>query len=228
MRYQAVLLDADDTLFDFGAAETAAFRRFLIEIELNHPDAFREYERINTACWLDLECGRTTPSALRIRRFREFLSLYEHPIPPERAAELYETLLGEQAILLPGALEAVREIAGKLPIAIVTNGIGRVQRARLARSPLNEYISALIISEDVGVSKPDPRMIFEALAALGMPEERRVLMVGDSLKSDIAAAVRAGVPACWVNRLKEVRPLDLPVAYEIESVAALSGIALAQ
>jgi len=226
MRYKAILIDADDTLFDFGVAETAAFEEFMDAVGFAHPDARREYDRINTACWLDLEAGLIAPKDLRVRRFREFLTLYGLPMPPEDAAEIYETLLSEQAIVLPGALDAVREIAAKLPIAIVTNGIAKVQRGRFSRSPFDEYIAALIVSEDVGAAKPDPRMICAALDALHMPGERAVLMAGDSLKSDIGAANNAGVDSCWVNYRNEKRPEGLRITYEIPSIGDLADVAL--
>jgi YjjG family noncanonical pyrimidine nucleotidase len=225
-RYRAILIDADDTLFDFAAAENAAVDLFLDDIALQGDAVRGAYRRINEACWRDLECGRVTPGELRVRRFRELLSQFGHPMPPEEAARIYESRLAAQAFLLPGALDAVRAVAEKLPVAIVTNGIARVQHGRLEASPLRAYVSALTISEEVGVAKPDPGMIYAALSALGMPEERRVLMVGDSLASDMRAAARVGVDACWVNAEKKARPMDLPVAHEIASIAELPPVAL--
>lgn len=221
--YRGILLDADDTLFDFAAAEKAAISAFLADISLP-AEAAPTYSRINDACWEEFEQRIITIDELRVKRFSEFFAHCGHSMSPKAAADIYEERLGEQTQLLPGALEAVRAIAEKLPIAIVTNGISCVQRARLAHSPIGQYISALIISGEVGAAKPDKIMIEAALDALNMPGETRVLMVGDSIRSDIHAAHNAGVDACWVNIKGAQRPKHPPIAYEISSVEFLPRV----
>ena len=82
----------------------------------------------------------------------------------------------------------MQAVAAHLPVAVVTNGIPKVQHGRMDPSPLRQYLSAFIISGELGVQKPDPRMLYAALEALGGVDKSRALMVGDSLTSDIRAA----------------------------------------
>ena len=106
----------------------------------------------------------------------------------------------------------------------MTSGISFIQHGRLDASPLRPYLSALVISEEIGAAKPNPRIIHEALRQLGGIVPTRALMVGDSLASDIACARNAGVDACWYNPAGQPRPNDLPVAYEISDLAKLTEI----
>ena len=92
--------------------------------------------------------------------------------------------------------------------------------------PCAKYLSAFIISGELGVQKPDPRMLYAALEALGGVDKSRALMVGDSLTSDIRAANRAGIDACWYNPEGKVAPPEYSIRYEIADIRALPDIAL--
>ena len=122
--------------------------------------------------------------------------------------------------------KAVRAVAAHLPVAVVTNGIPKVQHGRMDPSPPRQYLSAFIISGELGVQKPDPRMLYAALEALGGVDRSRALMVGDSLTSDIRAANRAGIDACWYNPEGKAAPPEYSIRYEIADIRALPDIAL--
>jgi len=143
---------------------------------------------------------------------------------PAAVAEFYVEALSEQSMLLPGALEAVERIAEKLPVSIVTNGISRVQRGRISRSPLRHLIRDFVVSEEIGFAKPDPRVLEIALSNLGVAP-RDALMAGDGL-ADMRCARNAGVDGCWVNADGRALPEDLTPQYEIATIALLPDIAL--
>lgn len=224
MRYDAILIDADDTLLDFHAAEQTALDEMLRELGLLTDQARADYRKVNRACWQALERGEITQARLRHKRFEDFLSLYGRDDDPAAVGEKYLECLSRQGVLLPGALEAVKAIAAKLPVALVTNGIASVQHGRVDASPLRPYLKALVISEELGCAKPNPRMISEALRLLGGISPARALMVGDSLASDMLCARNAGVDACWVNPAGAPRPPEVPIRYEIASISELPGI----
>ncbi len=226
MKYDAILIDADDTLFDFRAAERAAIGDILTLLGIQDVEAPRIYHEINRACWEAFERGELTQKELRVQRFRRFLEHYGCDRDAAQIGERYTQSLSRQSFLLPGALETVREIAQKRPVVVVTNGISSVQRSRMDASPLKQYIHSMVVSGEIGVQKPDPRMLYEALSRLGNLPAERALMVGDSLTSDVLAANRAGVDACWYN--PEQKPLreGFHVRYEIRDIRALTEIAL--
>lgn len=226
MRYRALLLDADDTIFDFGAAEKRAISEVIAFADVDDPRAAEVYSQINQGYWRKLEKGEVTTSELRVARFRDFAAAYRVAVEAEALADAFVKALSRQRDLIPGALETVAEIAAKIPVAIVTNGIAEVQHARFDASPIMRHVSALVISGEVGYQKPDPRIVFHALERLGI-RARDALLAGDGLQSDIRAAENAGVDACWYNPNDLPRPDGARIKCEIKDIRALSKIALA-
>lgn len=226
MRFRAILMDNDGTLMDFKAGEANAIEYTLGILKIDDPMGAQVYIEINEQCWKDFEKGLITQPALRIRRFRELLEHYGLDIAPEKAAAIYEEALSRQAILLPGALEVVKEISEKLPVLILTNGISHIQHGRIDTSPLAPYLSGLLISEDIGAPKPAPDMYLAALDMLGGLKPSEALMIGDSLTSDIRGAVKAGIPACWYNPEHKPCPDDIKIDYVIDRIEQMAEVAL--
>ena len=223
MRYSLILMDADDTIFDFQAGNRKAVGMLMEELGLSSPTVFEEYQQINHACWQALERGEMDQETLHVERFRRFLRMKGRADDPKRVADRFAVLLGQQAIPLPNAEETVEKLAREREIVILTNGITPIQKSRMARSPVQNWISRMVISQEVGVSKPDPR-IFEI--AMGNTPREKVLMIGDGLQSDVRGANNAGVDVCWFNPLKKPLPNDLHTDYEIHDIRDCLPIAL--
>ena len=225
MRYKVILFDNDDTLMDFQAGNRIAVDRLMDELGYRDPDRYDQYEACNLECWAELEQGRLTQGELRRERFTRFFARYPVPGDAARAAERFVKLLGEQSILLPHALDVVREIAAALPVVIVTNGITAVQKSRFARSPLTRYVADVVISEEVGASKPRPELFRLALERQGVAP-RDALMIGDGVNSDIRGANNAGIDACWLNPHGKTLPDGVHAEYEIADLRECVKIAL--
>ena len=163
LKYDLILMDADNTLYDFDASEARAIREVLPEIGILAPDAPEVYSRLNLACWLDYNRGLITQEALRVRRFRELLDYYQVEGDPQKCTDLYSEALSRQCRPLPGALEAVREISARLPIVVLTNGISDIQHRRFDASPLRPYLRGMLVSSETGHPKPEPHMYLQAL-----------------------------------------------------------------
>ena len=225
MRYRLILFDNDDTLMDFQAGNRNAVNRLLDELGYSDPDRYEQYEQVNKECWAELERGLLTQGELRVERFRRFYRRYPVPGDPERSAERFVELLSEQSIMLPHAEDVVREIASKLPVVIVTNGITVIQKRRLALSPLKDLVRDMVISEEVKASKPRPGIFQIALERQGVaPEE--ALMIGDGVNSDIRGANAAGIDACWLNPCKAPLPEGVHAEYIISDIRQCVTIAL--
>ena len=226
MRYRAIFFDNDDTLMDFQAGNRNAVDLLMDELGYRHPDRYDQYEAVNLQCWAELEKGLLTQGQLKLARFERFFDRYPVPGDPKWAAERFIQLLGEQSILLPHALEVVGQIAERLPVVIVTNGITVVQKSRFARSPLSRLVSDVVISEEAGASKPRPEIFRLACKRQGIgPSE--ALMIGDGLNSDIRGANSAGIDACWLNPTGRPLPADLRAEYIVSDLRQCVPIALA-
>jgi 2-haloacid dehalogenase len=223
VKYKGIFFDADDTLFDYPRAERAALRACLREFRLRvEPGIFlAAYRRHNRDVWQAFERGETDQATLRIERFRRLaVELDIADLPLDRVSAFYLEALSGQSQLIPGALPTVRALAKKFPLALITNGIAAVQRRRFAASPLTAYFRAVVISEEAGVAKPDPRIFAPALRKLGL-EAGDVLYVGDSVTSDMAAARNAGMDFCWLNSGRLPVPAGQAPAFIIAAIKDL-------
>ena len=201
MRYQYLLLDNDNTVMDFSAAEAKALIDLLAFFDLPTDEkTVHTYQELNEALWKALERGETTQPKLKVERFRQLLEvLGRTDIAPEDMAAKYTTMLASHPDLLPGAEDFIRALQGKVKMAIVSNGLSAIQRGRLGLCPLAPMFDAIVISEEVGVAKPDPKLIEVALDMLGCKDKSQAVMMGDSLSADIKAAVNAGVDSIFFS-----------------------------
>jgi len=223
MRYKRILVDIDDTIFDFQQGNRNAVAALMAELGLSSPTVFDEYQAINHACWEALERGEMTQEILHVERFRRFLASKNRADDPAQVADRFAFHLGQQAIYLPGAEENLRAIAEKLPVVLLTNGITAIQRSRLSVSTLGSYAKKVVISQEAGISKPDPR-IFQL--ALEDCDPADALMIGDGIQSDVFGANRAGVPVCWYNPKGKSLPAGVHAEYEIRDIRDCVAIAL--
>ena len=215
-RYRWLLFDADGTLFDFERAEASALARTFARFDLPlAPDTVDAYRAINHQCWQALERGEITPEALRTRRFELLFEAVGLGADVERFGAAYLEALSEAADLIDGAAGVLAALRDRYRFAIITNGLRTVQHGRLARSAIRDDIAALVISEEVGSAKPAPGIFDAAFAAMGHPAKGEVLMIGDSLTSDIRGACDYGIDACWFNPDHQPPPNGLPITYEI-------------
>lgn len=223
MRYKMILLDIDDTIFDFQAGNRNAVAELMAELGLSSPTVFDEYQAINHACWEALERGEMNQETLHVERFRRFLASKNRADDPKTVADRFAELLGRQAIYLPGAENLVKTLSEHMPVVILTNGITVIQKSRMARASIRRWISRMVISQEVGAAKPDPR-IFEI--ALDGVDPSDALMIGDSAQSDMLGANRAGVDACWFNPKHKTLPEGVRVQYEARTLEECLEIAL--
>jgi YjjG family noncanonical pyrimidine nucleotidase len=222
MKYEWLLLDADGTLFDYDRAEAMALDRTFRELGHDYRPAYATaYRRINGAIWREFEQGRITQARLRTRRFELLFQEAGFESDAERFSQQYLENLAMGTELMPGAQEVLSTLHGRIGLALITNGLQDVQRPRLARSTIGHYLDPVIISEEVGFSKPDARIFQAAFEATGHPRKEDVLMVGDSLTSDIRGGNNFGIDTCWFNPGREVYPPELSVCYEIQNLCQL-------
>ncbi|MBQ4619508.1 MAG: YjjG family noncanonical pyrimidine nucleotidase [Clostridia bacterium] len=226
MRYKAILLDADETILNFELAEEKALKILFSYLNMDYGLVSADYKKINSACWAAYEKGEMTQKELRLKRFSGFLQLHPHTLKAADVANYYENALSMQHDELPGALEAVTKIAASLPIAIVTNGIATIQRPRMENCSMRSCFSEIVISEEVGYSKPRPEMLLIALEKLGGIDKKDALMIGDSLTSDMRAAQNAGIDFLWYNPKGKARPQDAWIQYETDTISDFEKYAL--
>jgi YjjG family noncanonical pyrimidine nucleotidase len=203
-RYQAFILDADNTIFDFDRAERAALREALLAngYEAIPEDVFSRYHRINDELWKLFERGLIHQEQLRVERFRRLVadlprSKHKTLAPdPAVIGQQYIDALSEKGFLIAHAHTVLRSMSSKVPLLLLSNGIAAVQRRRIDCSGIGSYFKDILISAEVGLAKPDPAIFALAIEKLQYRKDR-VLCVGDSPSSDIRGGHDAGLDTCW-------------------------------
>lgn len=202
MPYSALLIDLDHTLLDSDASEVLAFEHALASAGVVEPARhLPTYIQINRALWTKVERGELSPVVLRTERFAQLVAATGIAASPGALADAFAFGLGAFGDLYPGVPALLDALAGEpgLSLAIVTNGLSEVVRARVARLGLDRYFRVITVSSELGIAKPNPAIFDHALAALGSPAKHTALVVGDSLSSDMRGGRNAGIATCWYN-----------------------------
>lgn len=208
--YRILFIDADDTLFDYQACEDhslgAALASFGIEITR---ELKSRYGQINRDLWAAMERGEVTADELRVRRFEQLLDHRVSSVSPAQVSEVYLDHLSRSAFLIQGAKELLVELRSRrVAVVVVTNGIHEVQMRRFSLSEIAGLPDVIVTSGEAGVSKPDPAFFSFAARKAGLVRageelshtaKDRILMVGDSLTSDIPGGRNFGIDTCWFN-----------------------------
>jgi len=199
-RYRWLIFDADGTLFDFRLGETTALQQTTRKHGIPYTQHLHDaYSAISAGLWGQFEFGEISLMHLRVARFERLFSELGIGAEPESFNLDFMEALGQQRQLLPGAEDVVRDLSLRFQLLLATNGIAVVQRPRFARSSIRKYFEDVVISDEIGVAKPQTGFMEEAFSRMGEPRKTEVLMIGDSLSSDIAGGVNFGIDTCWFN-----------------------------
>jgi YjjG family noncanonical pyrimidine nucleotidase len=202
MKYEWLLFDADGTLFDYDAAEKTALSSTFEAYDLPFSDTVLNlYRNINGHLWQAFEQGDISQESVKTERFKRLFDAVgiREELSIDAFSQLYLEHLGNCTFLIPHAESVLSELSDKVQLALITNGLSRVQRSRLSQSTIGHYFDPILISEELGVAKPDPGIFDAAFMAMGNPDKSTVLIIGDSLSSDIKGGRDYGIDTCWHN-----------------------------
>ena len=209
-QYKALFLDWDDTIGDWTKAEHHALRDLYDTYHLDRlyptfEDYIGAYKPYNLELWGQYGRGEVSKEKLHFERFywplvkgqRDDVPCTKADLAREMGAEFLR-LTNKYFSVLPGAAEAVRRLASRYPLTIISNGFKEVQYYKFAHSGLQDCFAHTIISEEVGINKPQPE-IFRIALRLNNVHAEEALMIGDSYSSDIAGAKAAGIDQVWLH-----------------------------
>ena len=223
--YSWLIFDADGTLFDFQYAEAIALEKTLADMGLKVSSNLCEiYHAINNALWQRFEAGGLRAQDVRAERFKQLFERLSIDGDSNEFSEAFLKNLIREITFLAGAKELLGELGERGGLVLLTNGFADVQHARITRLGLEETFDHVIISEEVGVAKPD-RAIFDiAFERMGCPDKGSVLIVGDSLSSDIRGGADYGIATCWFNPFLHTNTTGIKPTYEIRHLAEVADL----
>lgn len=221
MKWDWILFDADETLFTFDAF--SGLQRMFNDYSVTFTrDDFLAYQAVNKPLWVDYQNGAITASQLQVRRFASWAERLN--VAPGDLNQAFLNAMAEICTPLPGAVSLLNALRGKVRMGIITNGFTALQQTRLARTGLREMFDLLVISEQVGVAKPDRKIFDYALQQMGNPPREGVLMVGDTAESDILGGINAGLATCWLNAHQRPQPEGITPDWQVASLAQLEQL----
>lgn len=216
MAYRWILFDLDNTLFDFDASSVFALKKTFEEFGVAHsPENISIYEEVNHQCWLDFENGKMDFTTLRNIRFEIFAEAIKKKLNGKKMSDRYLYLLSTTDFKMDGATQLLNYLKPKYHLAVVTNGLSEVKTPQLTKPEIAQYFKAVIISEDIGVSKPHSGFFEYTFNAIGNPEKSETIIVGDSLSSDIRGGRDFGIDTCWFNPKSKLNSSGIKPDYEI-------------
>ena len=227
MNYEYLLFDADDTLFDFPKASSRAFDAMCQAHDIPYtPEIYRLYHEINLELWAAFDRGEVTKEFVTLERYVRFLKALALDRDPAACNRDFLSALGEGVYPLPHAEAVCRGLKARgHRMFIITNAVASVQRSRLRGSVFGELFEAAFISEEAGAAKPSRTYFDYVRRRLPGLTNKKALVIGDSLSTDMQGANNAGLPCCWFNPAKKPRRAGLRVDYEITDLRKLLEIA---
>lgn len=224
---KVILWDIDGTLLDFKAAEYKAIKNCFVKYELGQcsDEMIERYAKINDEYWELLEKGGITRQELFTARFKDFFAMEGIDFAEYEAFNKeYQAQLSEIVVFRDNGYELIKELKGKVKQYAVTNGSFNVQSRKLDKSGLKELFDDCFISDQIGVEKPNVEFFDRVKKVIGDVADDEILIVGDSLTSDIKGGNNAGIICCWYNPHRKENAKGLRIDYEIQNLQEVKQI----
>lgn len=226
MKYEVILFDADETLYDFKKSEREAFKNTMLKFNINYYESYhlKIYQEINKLLWKEFEKGLITQENLKVERFKRLSDRLEVSFDETNFAKLYMEYLADASFLYPNSVELIETLSKSYRLAIVTNGLTLVQDKRIRKSIIANFFETIVISEEILISKPNPEIFEHTLKNIKHTDKSKVLMIGDSLTSDIQGGINFGIDTCWYNPNKIINKTSIKPTYEISNFNDLKSL----
>ena len=225
-KIKAILYDVDGTLLDFETQEEVALSYCFKKYNLGElsEEKLELYKRINLGYWEMFEKNLITKEKLVIKRFEDYLEALGVKLDAEEVNDTYFSKLGDTIVFKDNSYELVKSLKGKIKQYVVTNGAIRVQKTKLAKSGFDKLMDDVFISDEVGYQKPRKEFFDAIKNRLGDIANDEILIVGDSLTSDMKLADNCNLISCFYNPKKKDYKVDFKIDYEISDLNEVKKI----
>lgn len=223
--YNTILLDADDTIFDFTACEGEALRLAFKKYNFHLDENIRKvYAEINEDLWKQYEQANIDKDTVINQRFKILFDRFEVKGNKDGFEDVYQELLGMQHIFIEDALPVIEYLYKKYDLYIVTNGVTKTQLRRIRESGIEPYMKRIFVSEETGFQKPMKEFFDYCFEMINNLKPDNTMIIGDSLTSDIKGGNNAGITTCWYNPKSLINTTDSKVDIEIKHLRELYEI----
>lgn len=221
-KYKTLIFDLDDTLINNNESIKYAFAIIINKLGLEYSEnLFLKWKKFDDAYWATWESGemiipesiKTLEDKITYLRANRFLLFFSNIDLDFNSAiklnELYCGMLGVNIVEVENAEKLLQELYPNYEILIATNGPKKAADNKLEKAKLKTYISSIICSEEIGFSKPMPEFFDFLFSKTQNKDKDKMLMIGDSLTTDVLGGINNGIDTCWFNSNND----PLPKAY---------------
>ena len=223
-KYTSLFLDVDNTLLDFYAAESHAIKELFAKYNIdNSKETVSLYSAVNKKYWQKYERGEMEKEQILVERFRETLNILGKTRDAKSMNNDYFNLLSASSFLLDGAMELVKSLKQKgYFLYATTNGVAKTQYRRIRESGLEKYFDDIFVSETAKACKPEKEYFDYAIAHSKEKDRSKILVIGDSMTSDIKGGINSGLDTCWFDYFGEEK-LFVPT-YRVKTLKEIDNL----
>ena len=192
---KVIVFDLDNTLIDRQRAFTEMLKN---RIELTLPE---NKKHLKEQAIQDILMWDDNGTVSRSVSFKKYCEKYEVTcMTSEELSTYWTTISGSVVYLFDDVVEVISYLKEKYRLAILTNGSPISQRRKLESTGILELFELSVVSGEVGIDKPDPR-IFDVMCEKLNVSPDECLYIGDNYVNDVLGARNAGWSAIYLNRL---------------------------
>ncbi|MBQ0010215.1 MAG: YjjG family noncanonical pyrimidine nucleotidase [Ruminococcus sp.] len=226
---KAILIDVDNTLLSFDGYVRESMKNGFAAFGLPpyREEMFDTFTRINNGLWKQIERGELTLPELRKVRWNRIFAELGIDFDGACFEEYFFKSLYDSAIPEPGAMDLLRVLHGRHTLCVASNGPYAQQVNRLRVGGMLPFFDHLFISEEIGAQKPSAAFFEACIHRINeketvLPEE--ILMIGDSLSSDMAGCPALGIRTCFYNPKGKDVPKEPKLDYVISHLHEIESI----
>lgn len=220
---KAVLIDIDDTIFDFEKCSKNSFLKTLEKFNLKFKEEdFSYFNKVNDILWTKQKLGEINIKEVFIKRDYLMGKYFNLDIEKGLFNDLFVKFLYDEIEMVDGIDDLLLYLSDKYKIFTASNGIFKMQENRLKKSNLDKYFDNIFVSDKIGFEKPDKKF-FQKIMDLTKFSNDDLIMIGDSIKSDIIGAKNSKIKSIYFNK-EDKKISDKNFTYQVKNLSEIKKI----
>ena len=220
---KAVLIDIDDTIFDFEKCSKNSFLKTLEKFNLKFKEEdFSYFNKVNDILWTKQKLGKINIKEVFIKRDYLMGKYFNLDIEKGLFNDLFVNFLYDEIEMVDGIEDLLEYLSDKYKIFAASNGIYKMQENRLKKSNLDKYFNEIFVSEKIGYEKPDKKF-FKKIMDITKFSNDDLIMIGDSIKSDIIGAKNSKIKSIYFNK-EDKKIIDKNFTYQVKNLSEIKKI----
>lgn len=220
---KAVLIDIDDTIFDFEKCSRNSFVKTLEKLNLKfREEDFSYFNKVNDILWTKQKLGEINIKEVFIKRDYLMGKYFNLDIEKGLFNDLFVKFLYDEIEMVDGIEDLLLYLSEKYKIFAASNGIYKMQENRLKKSNLDKYFDEIFVSEKIGYEKPDKKF-FKKIMDITKFSNDDLIMIGDSIKSDIIGSKNSKIKSIYFNK-EDKKITDKNFTYQVKSLSEIKKI----